>query len=289
MTGVAVVTDSSACLPSALIAADRITVVPLSVIIEGETYRDRALSTGDFYARLATSRRSPTTATPAPGEFLEAFHRARECGANAVLCLTLSAEFSGAFDSATNARRLAEQELPGLPISVVDSRALAMAHGFAVLAAARAGSAGATLGEATAAAEAIAARAYLVGALETTRYLAKGGRVPWIVHWAASVLRIKPILAAEGEKIGGVGRARTMSSAMGKMMAYVAARTSPGQSLHVAVMHANAPERAGELVELVRQRFSPLELLVTEFTAVMGVHTGPGFVGLAFYSEEANG
>lgn len=282
---IAIITDSSACLPTALVREHGITVVPLALLIDGEVIRDGALPSLEFYARLDAARRPPSTAAPAPGEFLGAFRCARDWGAAAALCLTLSAEYSGTYSSAMSAQALAAREMLDLPVRVVDTRGLAMAHGFAVLAAARVAAAGGSLGEVAAAAETVAAGAHLVGALSTTRYLAKTGRVPWVVHWTASLLRIKPVLAACRSKVRAVGRARTMSRAAEKMLAYFADRVAPGAGLHVAVMHANDAQRAEELAALVRQRFSPTELLFTEFTSVMGVHTGPGFVGLAFYAE----
>lgn len=285
MASVAIVTDSSSCLPAELIEKHRIIVVPLAFLFDGQLHYDGALSSRDFYDRLRTARRFPTTTSPAPGEFLQAFSRAHQSGAQAVLCLTLPSSYSGTYSSALNGSQLATQKLPGLPVRVLDSHGLAMSHGFAVLAAARAAEAGADLEEAAAAAEAVASRAHLVGALDTMRYLAKSGRVPWIVHWAASVLRIKPILAADAETVAGVGRARTMPRALAQLLRHLEERAAPGAPLHVAVMHADAPERAQELAQRVQRRFAPAELIVSEFTSVMGIHTGPGFLGLAFYSE----
>lgn len=285
LASTAIVADSSACLPPEIIAEYGIIIVPLTFLLGGELRRDGELLSHEFYERLRESRGAPLTNAPAPGEFLEAFRKARDAGATAVLCLTLSAEFSGTHSSAKNAAEMACGELPGLDVQVTDSGGVAMVHGFGVLAAARAVRAGATLEEAAAAARDAAGRAHLVGALDTTRYLAKGGRVPWIVHWAASVLQIKPILATNGGKVGGVGRARTMARATSRLLDYMSARARPGAPLHVAVMHTGALERAQELAGRVKERFDPVELMLTEFTSVMGVHTGPGFTGLAFYSE----
>ncbi len=285
MAKVAIVTDSSACLPPELIEKHEIIVVPLAFLFDGELHYDGALSSRDFYQRLKAARRFPTTTSPAPGEFLEAFRLAHRSGAQDVLCLTLASTYSGTYSSAVNARELAAQELPGLPVQVEDTHSLAMSHGFAVLAAARAVQAGADLDAAAAAARDVGSRVRLVGALDTMRYLAKSGRVPWIVHWAASLLEIKPILAADAEKVGGVGRARTMPRALERLLGYLEERARPGAPLHVAVMHADAAETARELAARVQERLAPAELMVTEFTSVMGIHTGPGFVGLAFYSE----
>lgn len=285
MARVAVVTDSSACLPADLLKAHRITTVPLTFLFDGGPQYDGALSGREFYALLRASRRFPTTAAPAPAAFLEAFRRAAAT-ADSALCVTLPAAFSGTYDSALNAAEMAREELPGFPVRVVDCHCLAMCHGFAVLYAARAAADGATLEEAEAVVRDVASRSHLLGVLDTLRYLAKSGRVPLVFHWATSLLRIKPILVAEGEDVRAAGRVRTTRRALDRLVAQVEERLSPERPLHMAVMHADAEEAAGGLAAGLRQRFQPEELLITESTSVMGAHTGPGFVGVAFFSGE---
>ncbi|MBI1885206.1 MAG: DegV family EDD domain-containing protein [Chloroflexi bacterium] len=284
MTRVAVISDSSCCIPRELLDELGITVVPLGLLIDGEVYEDGALPPGEFYERLKGARQFPTTTSPAPGAFLEAFRRASP-EAEAALCITLSARYSGTYSSAVNAAKLLAEELPDFPVRVLDSRNLAMAHGFVVLAASRAAQAGADLDGCVAAAEEVIPRLHLLGMLDTLQYLARSGRVPWIVHWATSALQIKPILAADQEDIKAIARVRTRTRALERLLMRLAEEVDAGRALHVAVMHTDAIATAEELAGQIRERFQPRELLVTEFTSVMGIHSGPGFVGLAFYSE----
>jgi len=283
MHHLAIVTDSSACLPQSLLDEYQIVTVPLSVVIDGETFCDGALPGCEFYSRLEASRVAASTSAPSPGEFIAAFRRALGSGNNPVLCLTMSSAFSATHASAVKAQAITEKEIPGACVRVVDTGGVAMTHGFAVLAAAVAGS---TLDEAVEAALNVSGNAHLAGVLGTTLYLAKGARIPWIAHWAASLLRIKPVLSVVQGKARAIGRARTMDAAVDKIINYARRRITAGGLVHVAVMHAEAPERALQLAALVRGRLAPIELIVTEFTHAMGVHTGPGFVGLAFYSEQ---
>lgn len=286
MAQIAIVTDSSACLPPELIQQYRIAVVPLALLFDGDVYRDGDLSNEEFYERLRDPYLRPTTAAPAPGEFLTALRRARDDGASAALCLTLSSRYSGAHSSAVSAEQLAARELPGFTVRVVDTEGIAMAHGFAVLAAARSAAAGSALEEVTATAERAGLDASLVGVLDSTRYLARSGRVPWVLHFVASILRIKPIIAASGGKIGAVGRVRTMAGGIERMVDYVGRKMAAGTPLRIAVMHADAPAWAAELARRVREELAPQELLITPFTSVMAVHTGPGFVGIAWQAVE---
>jgi DegV family protein with EDD domain len=282
---VAIVSDSSCCLPPDLVARHGITVVPLALLIDGHLYHDGELTPEQFREKLASAEKPPSTTVPAPGEFLEVFRKLQEAGRNSVLCLTLSAAYSGTYSAAVNAAEMARRELPDLRLVILDTGGLAMAHGLAVLAAARAAEAGADLEEAAAVARNVASRAHLVGALDTMLYLAKSGRVPWIVHWAASMLQIKPVLAAYDGHVRSFGRPRTIRNALTRLVRYLEPRAGEPEKLHVAVAHYDAPERAEDLAARVREQLNPGEMFVTEFTPVMSVHAGPGFVGLAFYSD----
>jgi DegV family protein with EDD domain len=283
MAKVAIVTDSSTCLPDELLAAHRIHVAPLAILFGGDVYEDGALSGPEFYSLLRSCRDLPTTAAPAPAAYLEAFKEASR-DSDSALCVTLSSTYSGSYSSALTALDLARRELPDFPVRVLDSHSLAMCYGFAVLAAARAADEGADLDATEAVVREVASRAYLIGAIDTLRYLAKSGRVPKVMHWATSLLRIKPIFEAVGEDVHTVARSRTMPGATRRMLAEIERRLGGQRPLHLAVMHADAPEAAAALAEAARARLHPEELLVTEFTSVMGVHAGPGFLGLAYFT-----
>lgn len=278
MNRVAIVADSSACLPGGLVAKYGIRLVPLGLTIGERTIPDGSLSAAELFALAGKAPGRVQTASPPPGDFLAAFNEAREAGASEVLCLTLSAAYSGTHDAAAAAAGMAEH-----PVTVVDTGGLAMTHGFAVLGAARALEAGATAEAAGAAAKRIGSGGKLVGALDTLRFLVKGGRVPWIVGWATSILRIKPVLAFENGGAHSIARPRTWPAAKARLLSEVLDSRWPAR---VAVMHSAAPERADELAAAVSEAMHPAELLITEFSSVMAVHTGPGFVGLAVCHDE---
>jgi DegV family protein with EDD domain len=285
MSRTAVVTDSSACLPPQLASDLGILTVPLGLVIGDDVHPDGSLSAAELFRLADATKRPVRTASPAPAQFLGAYRQAADADAGQVLCLTLSARFSGTYESAVTARGLAAEELPGLDVRVLDTGALAMAHGFAVLAAARALAGGASPDASAEQALRVAARSRLVGLLETTRYLARGGRVPWVVHWAAQLLRIRPLLAFAEGRARSIGRVRTEEKGLVRLLEYVKAHTSGG-ALHAAVMHTDAPDAAQRLSEALCRELAPAELLQTDFTSVMAVHAGPGFVGLAFYEDD---
>lgn len=280
MGRVAIVADSSACLPRDLIERHRIAIVPLGLTIDGTLYPDQSLSNAQLFSLIEASHSGPKTTTATPGAFLAAFERERDAGASSVLCLTLSSNFSGTNAAAAESARMAAAK--GIDVRVVDTSGLAMTHGFAVLAAARVAETTGCLDEAADAARNVGSSGRLIGSLDTLRYLVKGGRVPWIVGWAASLLSIKPVLSFQDGRAYSIGRPRTWPAAREQMLRKMA-DTAGSANLHAAVMHVDAPDRAHELANAVASRFAPEDLLVTEFTSVMSAHTGPGFVGLAWY------
>lgn len=281
---VAIVTDSTACIPADLAAQYGIEIVPVHLIFGGRTFVDSLTSdTREFYELVAKSSDRPTTAAPSPGMFLEAITRAAR-RADSVLCITVSAQFSAMYDAARQAIEIAKAEAPHADIRLLDSRNAAMAQGFIVLEAARAAAAGTGIDEVAAHAEAMTGRVTLLAMLDTLSYLARSGRVPRAAAWAAGMLQVKPIVRFSAAGIKLVARTRTRQRALERMASILAEQTA-GRPTHLAVHHANAPSDADRLLASVRQRLDIVESYTTEFTQVMGVHTGPGLVALAWWCE----
>ncbi len=284
MSRVGIVTDSTACIPAELAAERRIEVVPLHLAFGERIYLDGMSSdTAEFYETLRTTRQAPTTAAPPPGVYAEAILRAGK-DADAVLCLTVSRQFSAMYEAAVQGAALVSEQEPSLDVRVLDSGAAAMAQGFVVLEAARAAAEGAAIEQLIARAETLMPRVQLLVALDTLAYLAHSGRVPRLIIWAASPLRIKPIVQFQKGKYRPIAIVRTMRGGVERLLQALTRRTEGGV-LHVCVHHTNVPQEAEALAERVRDTLQPKELLIAEFNQVMGVHTGPGLLGFAFYTE----
>ena len=121
-------------------------------------------------------------------------------------------------------------------------------------------------------------RVTLLAMLDTLSYLARSGRVPRVAAWAAGMLQVKPIVRFSASDIKLVARTRTRARALDRMLELLAEATA-GRATHLAVHHANAPADAEYLLRQAQQHVNLAESYVTEFTQVMGVHTGPGLVG----------
>lgn len=257
--------------------------MPLHIILGGRTFVDALGDSAEFYRVLRSSHERPTTAASSPGMFLDAIARAGRQG-GPVLCITVSRQFSAMYDSARQAVEMARAESPHLDVRVMDSRNAAMAQGFVVLEAARAAAAGATMEETLARAEEMTGRVSLLAMLDTLSYLARGGRVPRVAAWAAGMLQVKPIVRFKASDIKLVSRARTRARALDRL-AEMAAEAAGNRRSHLAVHHADAEDDARQLAERLGRKLDIAECYVSEFTQVMGVHTGPGLTGVAFWME----
>jgi len=283
---VAIVTDSVACIPRELVEKYSIEVVPIQVIFDDKAYRDGVdITPSQFYALLRQAKKLPTTAASLPGPVLEAYHKAGQ-GASGLLCITLSAKFSGMYNSAIMAAEMTKETLHNVEIKVIDSETAAAAEGLVVLAAARAAASGKSLAEVTEIAQDTVKRVNLYAALDTLYYLVKGGRAPKVAALASSLLKIKPILTISQGEAHPLTNPRTTAGAINRMLELMKKKMENGLPLHVAVMHADALDKAILLRDKISSRFDCAELFITEFTPVMGAHTGPGVIAVAFYSGE---
>jgi len=286
MARLAIVTDSACSIPQEMQEEYQITAVPLAFLLGETSYVDNiSLTWQEFYSLLKSARRLPSTASAPPGAFLDAFREAYQRGSREVLCIVTSSQLTATYDSACDGAALAREQMPDLTVKVIDSRSAAAALGFVVLAAARSAANGDTLEQAASKAEALIPRLYMLGVLDTLKYLAKGGRVPQVAAWLSTLLRVKHLFQLHEGQISRLGAVRTKPRAVARLLKLAAERLQMHPPLHVAVFHTRAAEEAAELADKVREDFRPAELFVTEFSQVMSIHTGPGLVGLAFYNE----
>ncbi len=286
MKKVAIVTDTTACIPQEQVTKYDIEVVPVQLIFEDKAYRDGIdISPTEFYALLRQAKKLPTTSASSPDPYLEAYHKAGQ-KAKSILCLTEPSRFSAMFNSALVAKQMAKSTLPNVTIEVLDCTTAAAGQGLVALAAAKAAASGKNLNEVMETAKNIMERVSLFATLDTLHYLVKSGRVPQVAALVNSLLKIKPIFTLNHAEARTVALPRTIPSAMKRMLKMMEKKVVKGQPLLVAVMHADAPDKAVTLRNRIASQFDCTELFITEFTPVMGVHTGPGLLGVAFYSED---
>lgn len=276
---VAVVTDSTAYLPSEIVERYGITVVPLYIVFGDRTVPEVEITDyGAFFEELRSADNLPKTSQPSVGDFVGAFEPLLARG-DEVVSIHISGGISGTVESARQAAEQLERDgKGGERVRVVDSSTAAGGLGFVATAAAHCARQGGTIDEVVDAANRARAELKMWFAIDTLEFLKRGGRIGAASAWIGSTLRIKPILTVERE-LSPVERVRTSSRMFERMVDYATQRHQSGADCWV-VQHIAADEQAERLVDRCREVFGCEPLFVSEIGPVLSAHTGPGLLGV---------
>jgi DegV family protein with EDD domain len=281
MSQTAVVTDSTAYLPPALVVGNAIGIVSLYVNFGGGRAEKETDLLGDldtFYDEIRSAEQWPTTSQPSVGDFVEAYEPLLAAGKD-VVSVHISSGISGTCDSARQAAELLEQDgKGGERIRVVDSQSAAGGMGLIALAAARAAVRGDAADAVVARAEEARAELKIWFAVDTLEFLKRSGRIGAASAWIGSTLKIKPILTLEQE-ITPIERVRTSGRAFERLVAYAEERREAGANGWV-VQHIQSKDAAERLAERCRTIFESDPVFLSEVGPVLGVHSGPGMLGV---------
>jgi DegV family protein with EDD domain len=270
----AVVTDSTADLPDEWRDRYDIEVVPLKVLFGSETFRDRIDMTDDeFFRRLATATKLPTTSAPSPGEFADVFARLAK-DHEGCISIHIGAQLSATAEAA----RVGAQSVDGFKVNVIDSQTVTMPLAFLCRVAAEC----ATLEEATAAVERRLPKCRVLALLDTLKYIEMGGRVSRAQAMIGTMLDLKPLLLVADREIKSVDRVRTRSRAIPRMIEFF---KTDMPIEHVAVVHAQAPDEAETIAEDLRKALPGQEIPIGPIGCVLATHTGPKALGLVYIKK----
>ena len=282
---VAVVTDTTAYLPTEMVETFGITLVPLYVVF-GPDRTERESDITDypaFFEELRSAESLPTTSQPSVGDFIAAYEPLLARG-DEVISIHISGGLSGTPESARQAAEQLERDgKGGERVRVVDSETAAGGLGMLALAAATAAQRGAPLGEVEDRVAAARADLKMFFAVDTLEFLRRGGRIGAASAWIGSTLRVKPILTVERE-MTPVERVRTSARAFERMVDYARQRHESGADGWV-VQHISAQEEADRLVERCREVFGCAPVFTSEIGPVLSAHTGPGLLGVGSISS----
>jgi len=272
MTGIAIVTDSTANLPQTSVDYWGITVVPVSVIVAGRGYDDGVDISSDQVADELRASVNVSTSRPAPARFVAAYRHLAEMGADHIVSVHLSAELSGTYDAAV----IAAKQSP-IPVTVIDSRTISMGLGYAALAGARSAKRGEPAERVAQEISTTATRARVLFYVDSLEWLRRGGRIGSAQRIIGGALAVKPILHVAKGRVQPLEKVRTASKAMARLEE-LTVETAGSAPTHVAVMHLDATARANDLADRLRNRLPEADVLVGEVGAVIGSHVGPGMV-----------
>ncbi|MEQ8199895.1 MAG: DegV family protein [Syntrophomonadaceae bacterium] len=280
---VKVVTDSTAYITADLQKEYDLAIVPLSVIFPDESFKETEVDYGYFYGKIDRDGVIPTSSQPSQGEMEEVFNRLIQEG-HEVMAIFISGDLSGTCQSAYGARQAILQSNPRARIEILDSRTTCMAMGFMVLAAAQAAREGKTLEEVAAVAQAAQARVGLYFVPATLEYLKKGGRIGGAAALLGSILQIKPILYLLNGKVEVLEKARGTRAALDHISEVLDREHQARGLSRVVVINVTAEAKAAELAAVISRRYG-LEANIAPIGPVIGLHTGPGTLGIVYMTQ----
>jgi len=274
---VAIVIDSTTYLPASYLEKYVIRVAPALVIWPGEEFQDGVdIQPKEFYTRLQNADEMPTTSQPSPAT-MKAFYEELIGQGYDVLGIFISHKLSGTVDSAEQAKAM----VPGANIEIVDTLTASMGAGWPILMAAQAAAKGASLAECKAIAEDARSKTSTLFVVDTLEFLHRGGRIGGAQRFIGTALNFKPILEVQNGRIEPLERVRTSKKALSRLIDVAEERVGGRQPVYLAVLHANAPEAAKELLDQTTARLNPVETVLTDVSPAVGTHTGPGTLGIA--------
>lgn len=285
MPPTALVVDSGACLPPSLGESPWVSVVPMSIEIDGRALRDGIdISSQELYARLGAPGPLPTSSSPSPGDYLKVF---RAIASTDIVCLTIPERYSMMGRSARVAVEMLRSELPQKRVEVLDTGTAAGGYTLVAEAAAAACAAGLDRERVLAHTREVAASTRVIAALETMRYLVRSGRVPALAGLSGDLLHVRPVFAFSGGDVRRLALVRGTRRALRAVAEHLRDQTPPDTKVRLAVFCGDSPGAVPELEGHLRELFGdgPLERL--NLTPVIALHTGPGLIGAAVIADLA--
>jgi DegV family protein with EDD domain len=269
-----IVTDSTCDLPLDLVRQYDIHVIPMTVVIGAQSYLDGVdITRAEYYRRLPGLNPLPTTAASSAEEFERVY---RQFSGADIVSIHIGARLSGVLNVARVGAAAA-----GGRITLVDSQQASMGLGWQVIAAAETAAAGGSLPAILEVIASVQRRVKVLALLDTLEYLRRGGRANAALAAFSDLLQIKPLIEVANGQINSVARPRTHARGMDKLVEVIES-LAPLERL--AILHANQPAAAQTLAERAAHCLAPGSKMlpfITDVTAIVGTHAGPGAVGAA--------
>ena len=278
---VRIVTDSTSDISPALAAELGVSIVPLSVVFGENVYKEGVEISHDlFYERLQKSKDLPTTSAPSVGDFLETYREVLK-ETDEIVSIHLASKLSATYENACQAAAVLADE--GAKIDVVDSQAVSFGISFMVNVAANAARAGASTEEIRKLLEPMADRTHIFVVLDTLEYVRRGGRIGRARAFLGTIMRVKPILSIRQGEVHPEERVRTRRHALDRMFQLA---TSYPNIEEIGVAYSTNAEEAEEMRSRLQEALDGVKVQMTRLGPVIGVHGGPGTLGIGILEGE---
>lgn len=277
---IALITDSSCDLDKKIIDEYNIKVLPLRIIYKEKEFIDRVnITPQEVYDRLSVE--IPTTSMPSLDDMESIFKSLEADGYTHVIAVLISSGLSGTL----NALKLVARDYPNLTTFVFDSKSLSLGLGVLVIECAKLIKSGKSFEEIANLLPSIKDRVSLYYVVETLEYLTKGGRIGKVAGTIGQLLNLKPIISIDNEgKYYTYAKVRGRKQSINKLVEIAKEALSSAKS-QVYVMQGGAIEEGKKLFETISLLSNITSISFTDISPALGVHTGPGLLGVAIVKE----
>ena len=278
-----IVTDSTSYISDEYIKKYDIKLVSLNVIINGVSSREIDIENEVFYEEIKNSKEIPKSSQPIPNEMLNTFREIVEDG-DSIVGIFLSSKMSGTYSNANMIKDMILEDYPDADIHILDSKTNCMQMGFAVIEAARAASERKSINEVINAANHVINNSRFLFTPETLEYLKKGGRIGGAAALFGNVLQIKPILTVVNGETSVFKKVRTRKKAIEEIVKTVLDEIESKGLGDIVVHHINCQEDGLKLAKALENKLGK-KVDIQSIGPVIGVHVGPGSIGIAYYTK----
>lgn len=278
-----IVTDSTSYIADEYIKKYDINIVSLNVIINGVSSREVDIENEVFYEEIRNSKEIPKSSQPIPNEMLNTFKEIVKDG-DSIVGIFLSSKMSGTYSNANMIKDMILEDYPDADIHILDSKTNCMQMGFAVIEAARAASEGKSINEVINAANHVINNSRFLFTPETLEYLKKGGRIGGAAALFGNVLQIKPILTVVNGETSVFKKVRTRKKAIEEIVKTVLEEIESKGLGDIVVHHINCQEDGLKLAKALENKLGK-KVEIQSIGPVIGVHVGPGSIGIAYYTK----
>ncbi len=285
MSKIAIVTDSTSDLPKEEVEKYNITVVPLTVAFGSEeTYVDdgKDITAKQFYDKLKTAKKLPTSAQPTPADFMETYKKLFDEGYDSIISIHISEKMSGTLASARGAKK----QMEGKDIEIIDSLNVHMPCGIIVIKAAQMAQEGKSKEDIVEMVLQMRDKVKTLFIPKTLEFLQKGGRIGKAKGLVASLLEIKPILTIESGEISQFKTTRRWNQAKKELINSLKEMINQPEKATIIVSDSDNKEEGDQLEETIKQEFSPKQTIRAEIGVIVGTHVGPGAIAAVFIEED---
>ncbi|MBE6072895.1 MAG: DegV family protein [Clostridium butyricum] len=280
---VKIITDSTSYIPKELSEKYDISIVSLNVILNEKSYKEVELDNVKFYEEMKINKKIPTSSQPGMNELLEVF-KEKINNNDEILAIFISSKMSGTYSSANLVKNIVLEEYKGARIEIMDSTTNCMQMGFIALEAAKAASEGKSMEEVIEVATNVIENSRFLFVPDTLKYLKKGGRIGKASALLGSMLQIKPILTVKNGETTVFEKVRTKKRAVDTILNKVIKDCEENGVGNVIVHHINCEDEGLELAKRLEEKLK-ISVHIQSIGPVIGVHVGPGSIGVAYFNK----